>query len=138
MPHTDVIPTSASIVSTGLGIRYIGKHCYAYGGKRTVANTTITFLDFVSGSGYIFAKFFFGYDTTALNSGNEIGYEIFFNDLSIMDNTSLMLHGWALTGTSPPELIIPPFTKVKVTMETDDASGIALNASMIGRVYAAA
>jgi len=135
MGKAEGLPPTASVASVGPGINYIGSHCFAYGGKRTVANTTLTFLEFFSGSGYIFAKFFFGYDTSGLNSGNEIGYEIFFNDLSIMDNTSLMLHGWALTGTYPPELIIPPFTKVKVTMETDDASGIALNASMTGRVY---
>ena len=32
MPETDTIPVSASVASTGLGIRYIGEHCYAYSG----------------------------------------------------------------------------------------------------------
>jgi len=139
MPEPDAIPVSASVVSTGLSIRYIGKHCYAYGGTQTVAASFSprTFMEFTTGSGYIKAKFFFGYDTTGAASGNEIGYEIFLNDISVIDNTGYYGHGWSLTGSSPPELILPPFTKVTVQMETDDTGGLRLNAFMSGRVYGA-
>jgi len=131
------ITASTYSVSTGLGINYIGEHCYAYGGKNivTAATTPRIFMEFTTGSGYIHAKFFFGYDTTGAASGNEIGYEIFLNDISILDNTGLYGHGWSLTGSSPPELILPPFTKVRVQMETDDTGGLILNAFMTGRVY---
>ena len=137
MAEAEGIPPTASVASVGLGINYIGSHCYAYGGTNivTAATTPRTFLEFTTGSGYIHAKFFFGYDTTGAASGNEIGYEIFVNDISIIDNTGYYGHGWSLTGSSPPELILPPFTKVTVQMETDDSGGLRLNAFMTGRVY---
>ena len=55
MPETDTIPVSASIASTGKGIRYIGDHAYAYSGAVALDNTTDenTYLEFTSGSGYI-------------------------------------------------------------------------------------
>ena len=57
MPETDTIPVSASVASTGPGIRYIGDHAYAYSGVITVNNTTTTLLDFTTGVGYIVAKY---------------------------------------------------------------------------------
>ena len=56
MPDTDTIPVSASIASTGLGIRYIGDHCYAYSGEVNVANVELSLLDFTTGSGLIVGK----------------------------------------------------------------------------------
>ena len=56
MPETDTIPVSASVASTGKGIRYIGDYAYAYSGKIVINNETVDFLDFTSGAGYIVAK----------------------------------------------------------------------------------
>jgi len=137
MAEAEGIPPTASTASVGLGISYVGSHCYSYGGTNIVSagTTPRVFMEFTTGSGYIHAKFFFGYDTTGAATGNEIGYAIFLNDLSILDNTAFYGHGWSLTGSSPPELILPPFTKVRVEMETDDSGGLLLNAFMTGRVY---
>ena len=60
MPETDVIPTSASVASTGPGIRYIGDHCYAMSGAITSTGSATgadtSYLNFVTGTGYIVAK----------------------------------------------------------------------------------
>ena len=57
MPETDTIPVSASIASTGKGIRYIGSHAYAYSGSVGVDNNETTLLEFTTGAGYITAIF---------------------------------------------------------------------------------
>ena len=58
MPETDVIPTSASVASTGSGIRYIGDYAYAYSGLAQTEglNSPVTRLEFTTGSGLIDAK----------------------------------------------------------------------------------
>ena len=82
MPETDTIPVSASIASTGKGIRYIGGHCFAYSGSHpaTAAGHT-AMLDFTSQSGYIIAKIAFG-NTSA--SADHIEFEIKLNGEVVM------------------------------------------------------
>ena len=53
MPETDTIPVSASIASTGTGIRYIGDYAYAYSGIVQASGSDTTALDFTTGSGVI-------------------------------------------------------------------------------------
>ena len=53
MPETDTIPVSASVASTGLGIRYIGDWAFAYSGLWASSTTESTELDFTTGSGII-------------------------------------------------------------------------------------
>ena len=53
MPETDTIPVSASVASTGKGIRYVGTHAYAYSGSVGVDNNETTLLEFTTGTGYI-------------------------------------------------------------------------------------
>ena len=57
MPETDVIPTSASVASTGLGIRYIGDYAYCLSGTFDANTNQQTVLDFTSGAGFIRAEF---------------------------------------------------------------------------------
>ena len=57
MPETDTIPVSASIASTGKGIRYIGDYAYALSGKVACNNTGATIIESITGSGFIIANF---------------------------------------------------------------------------------
>ena len=43
MPETDTIPVSASVASTGTGIRYIGDNAYAISGQIGVGTGQNTF-----------------------------------------------------------------------------------------------
>ena len=56
MPETDTIPVSASIASTGKGIRYIGNWAYALSGKVACDNTGATIIESITGSGFIIAN----------------------------------------------------------------------------------
>ena len=57
MTEADVIQPSASVASTGKGIRYIGEYAYAYSGSLAVGTGAFEdLLEFTTGSGIIRAK----------------------------------------------------------------------------------
>ena len=137
MPETDTIPVSASVASTGLGIRYIGDHCYAYSGTFGNIAAGSTLLDFTSGSGYIVGKFVFNGAVrfAYANNGAITAWQLSFNDEVVIlcktesgDNDTPM--------QSFQKVIIPPYTRVvlKVDSEEDNAAEL-LTATFAGRVY---
>ena len=134
MTEADVIQPSASIASTGKGIRYIGNWAYAYSGAVTVTNTETDLLNFTSGSGLIDATIQFNY---AVNSGDDFQYKVYFNDVEVQ--------GYIVANagqyTSPDnriKLVIPPFTLVRCTADNIEGSTGRLQiVSLTGRVYGA-
>ena len=133
MPETDTIPVSASVASTGPGIRYIGNWVYAYSGIIGVTATggnTDEFLNFTSGSGIIKARFYWAYSETAADS---LETNILFNETRV----------WASEGAHSAsqnpmqiyvDLIIPPFTKVITSAENKSgATGRDINCTMTGQ-----
>ena len=138
MPETDVIPTSASVASTGKGIRYIGDYAYANSGWLSVATGADTvLLDFTSGAGMIKADLFWSFDYDLLINGKYFGVELKFNDIVIMrpraeQRISGSGHGTELTDEL--KMIIPPFTRVVVNAQTDD-DGTEAGCILTGRVY---
>ena len=117
MPETDTIPVSASIASTGFGLRWVGKHCYAYSGTFNVDTTAFTMLEWDSGALAIKGTFY-GYgpikfDSTDLNTGHFGGFQISFNGqvVAIMkSDTSQHDMGQVMQFTA----VIPPLTTVLV------------------------
>jgi hypothetical protein len=135
MPHTDVIPTSASIVSTGSGIRYIGEHCYAFSGLITdndSGSPEITLLDFISGSGYIDARLSILSDETGaaalytLIELNGVGVFRLDGDASAIGSFQF---------DNPFYMIIPPFTHFHLKVGSN--STVVFSAMITGRVYGA-
>jgi len=137
MPHTDVIPTSASIASTGLGIRYIGQHCYAYSGMFEASTSQQTALDFTSGQGYILGTFQWNgfVDSSDPTSGNNSTMFIFFNNEQI---------SYLKTDTGSEDnpvtvsetFIIPPFTRVVIYLDASSTTSSLVGAvNFTGRVY---
>jgi len=117
MAHTDVIPTSASTVSTGFSLRWIGKSCYAYSGTYNIDTTAFTMLEWDSGALAVTGTFY-GYgpikfDSTSLNTGQFGGFRISFNGqiIAIMKaDTSQHDMGQVIQFKA----IIPPQTTVLV------------------------
>ena len=138
MPHTDTIPVSASIASTGKGIRYVGNYAYAYSGAVALDNTTNenTYLEFTTGSGIIVGNFQANNNDTGAGT-DDMFYQIYFNDIVVMG----YLAGGSKTYSDPDNLvpiIIPPLTNVKCTVQdTTQASTIKNTLSITGRVYGA-
>jgi len=128
------ITASTYSVSTGLGLRYIGQFCYAYSGEHDVALSEVSLIDTVSGAGIIrgSAQFAYGEPT-----GEDFRYLIYFNDLIIMNQ---VVSGTTDTPIGPMfyKLIIPPFTKIKMTAQNLSASNAREQTALLtGRVYGA-
>jgi len=125
----------ATFLGPNKGLSVAGNHAYAYSGKLALSNTTTTALEFTTGNYLTVVDLFVGFDITGLQSGNEIGYEVYFNGIEIMDVVSNYSASWMITGGSTPKFVIPPYTQVRVDLFTDDASGIQMAAMLTGRVY---
>jgi len=139
MAEPDAIPVSASVASTGPGIRYIQNWVYAMSGVKSVDNVETDLLQFTTGAGLIYADFGFWYATPVGggNVGDDYQFRILFNDLLILTQNTNDLH----TGFSPnyPKLIIPPLTSVTVSAQnSSDTSANDISATLTGRVYGAA
>jgi len=138
MPHTDVIPTSASIASTGTSIRYVGQFAYGLSGTVGVANSTVTLLSFQSGSGVIQGIFNFHRGSGA-NSGDDYLYKILFNGEELFEQLNSGFQSNVEGYIYPTRLIIPPLTIVTVTAINNDSSAVnKIAVTFSGRVYGAA
>ena len=111
MTDTDTIPVSASIASTGKGIRYIGDYAYAYSGVITSAgagSADTTYLLFTTGSGLIVGQI----RISNADSGNGERFgQILLNDIVVIDLKSDTAPDWS-SSVYPLDIIIPPFTKL--------------------------
>jgi len=135
MPHTDVIPTSASVASTSnSSFRYIGKHVYILTGAVLADNNETTTFEGSSGSGYIVATFQPVYFQTA--TGDDAVFKIYFNDIEVF--TITVTGSITDTPFNDIHLLIPPLTKLKLTAyNRTDSSGINVGGVLTGRVYGA-
>ena len=135
MPETDTIPVSASIASTGLGIRYIGtgnrQYAYCLSGVKDPSTGPTTYLEFTSGSGFIVGKFEFNASFYAA-TGNVLGVNIYYNGVQTVEEKDVANN--YLAGDCYFDVLIPPFTKVRVDLFGSDAP---TNINFIGRVYGA-
>ena len=141
MAHTDVIPTSASVASTGKGIRYIGNRAFCFSGENQINTSAVEALSFTSGSGYIVGSFVFGgaIKYSDIGNGTINAWQVSFNDLVVA-----LVKVATNTDDQPAmvtyDIIIPPQTRVKVEVK-DSAStsaGFFTTTTFTGRVYGAA
>jgi len=133
MTAADVQP-SASVASTGKGIRYIGQHAYAYSGSVDVVNSTVTLLEFTTGSGYIVGSFQPQYFDNA--GAENFQFKVLFNSIQVAGCVLDKIEGY--TPFEETELIIPPLTNVLITaINVSDADTRKMAAIIIGRVYGA-
>jgi len=133
MPETDTIRVSASIASTGPGLRYIGRYVYAYSGAVSVDNNLTSLIEEVSGSGLIIAKVQFSYITHAVQ---DYEYQIYLNDLLVWSQNIATAGISDGTAFNIAFIMVPPFTKLKITaIGKSDGTGRDMAASLTGRVY---
>ena len=115
----------------GSGINYIGKHAYGYSGEITADTNATKLLEFDTGNTYLVAKFQPVYFTEAASTN--AFWQILFDNQEIYQ---IEVTG-ATNGTPFQELeiIIPAFTKVKITCNAA-SSTLGLGAVLTGEVYA--
>jgi len=139
MPHTDVIPTSASSASVGLGLRYIGRHCYAYSGTFQSVTTSAIMLEFQTGSGYIVG------DLTCNGSikfSDAAGGDVTAWKITINGEVSALLKTESGLEEQPMQVVqtfvLPPLTTFKLERDGVANNTAHLNtATFTGRVYGA-
>ena len=142
MTEADVIQPSASIASTGKGIRYIGKdHCYAFSGTFAALDSAQTMFDFTAtGSGYIVATLTM---TAPVDFGANVdngiirGLQLNFNGQTVglykVDSVSA-----DMPSDTEVQILIPPLTAV-ILKCIDNATHADFlgTANITGRVYGA-
>jgi len=140
MAEAEGIPPTASVASVGLGIRYIGDHAWCMSGTFDATQSTQTCLDFSSGTGYILADFQFNaaicvVNSSCVGSGFTQGFAVKFNGIVVaMVKAEALNEDMPTTATQ--RLIIPPFTRVVVTVISNTAdSSFDSTVNMSGRVY---
>ena len=135
MPETDTTPVSASIASTGKGIRYIGQHAYAMSGLINADENLTTLLDFTTGTGYIEAWVQIYASTT---QADDYEINILMNDVKIISSEYEKSYSGQFVNGIPRRVIIPPLTQVKITAQNTQGSTHAdWSAVVTGRVYGA-
>jgi len=137
------IQPSASVAATGLGLRYIGEHCYAMSGAFGSNTGNQTVLDFTTGSGYIVGTFQCNgaiHNVTA-DAGNTSVYKFAFNNIAVAKiklETDLESGERGTPSQANFKILIPPFTNVVVHLDNSETDSDELNTiTFVGRVYGA-
>jgi len=132
MAEAEGIPPTASVASVGPGIRYLGKeHCYAYSGVINASGET-TYLEFTSGSGYILAKI---QAVTDQANGDDFNIKFYLNDIVVgVAHAFFYSNSTYVLGAAKWDLIIPPFTEVKITIQNINSAD-EWAVMLTGRVY---
>jgi len=141
MAEAEGIPPTASTASVGLGISYLGDHCYAMSAPLAANTTQDTLLEFGTKSGYIVASInysgYMGPDGNSASNGARGICSIYFNAIRVYqimtDNDS-----GNMAQTYGPQLIIPPDTTVTVkSTAASTTTDYVAQCVITGRVYGA-
>ena len=134
------VQPEASVVQTGLGIKYIGtdpRFCYAFSEMHQVTTADVLHLDFTSGSGFIHAMFT-GVGAVLPSSpsaGSNTIYTIKLNDLTIATLPVETLQE-DMPAYAPWPFIIPPFTRVVISnIAEHSTTDMKTSCQITGRVY---
>ena len=127
----EIVQPEASVVQTGLDIRYVGEWAYSLSGRTPTDDSDTILTDFTSGSGVIVAQWVPGY---ADESSDNMQFRVKFNEIDIYQTTldSRVTY-------SPYQyinFIIPSFTRVRVTcVNKSGGSTVNMISNFTGRVY---
>jgi hypothetical protein len=127
-------PVGGSFTGPAEAIEIIGDHAYAYAGLAAAATSIDTRLDFTTGN-YYFVGRLTANGSAALDAGNITDWVLSLNGTDVAK-----LQTETATEDQPPtvynEIIIPPYTEVKVTSESNgDSAGRMTSCIMTGRIY---
>ena len=133
------VQPEASVVQTGLGLRYIQDRVFAYSGSFQASTTVQTVIDTNSGSGTIVGEFQLNAPvaTGAPNVGMIAGADIIFNGTLI---ARIKADGQAenTPASQTQAVVIPPDTTIRVDVDSDDNQAARLGTiTFVGRVYGA-
>jgi hypothetical protein len=132
MAEAEGIPPTASVASAGPGIRYIGRHCYAFSGNVGATNVETDLINTVTGSGYILCKIQFNHEEAGTH---DYKYRIRLNGIIVQAYVVTGAIGASEADNFIP-MLIPPFTELRCTAENvTSSSSYRQVVSLTGRVY---
>ena len=135
----DPVQPEASVIQTGLGIRYIGsgdnQHAYALSGPVVSTSGTeapnVLLLDFTTRSGFIDAQILF---VSTVASNNKLFFKVSFNEIEVLRATSLNYYE---INISPMRIIIPPSTRVQAYWGVGNETADKGTCIIAGKVFGA-
>lgn len=132
-----ILGVGNSFTGPATALEIIGDHAYAYSGLIAASTSSVTYLEFTSGSYYFVGQFQFNapLEEADPGSGVEASCRIDFNGTGIVlvkGNTDLNNE----EGSVSQNIIIPPYTivAVKVDCHQTDANRFG-SATFVGRIY---
>jgi len=130
---TEAVLSTASIASTGPGIRYIGSNwAYGFSGIVGCTNLNTLIMEFTTGAGLIDMQLVV---MNSSGSGDDFLYTLYLNDIISVQWYALGVQD-PLAGKNPIPLLIPPFTKFTLRGDNQGATTERNHtANFIGRVY---
>lgn len=131
-------PVGGSFTGPAEALEIVGNHAYAYSGQFEATTSAQTALNFTSGNYYFVGEFhLYG----AVDPTNPGGSRSVSSGLLSMNGTNLLtlVGGNSAIDTAMEafcQIIIPPYTDVKVLLEADDNQSAQFQSvSMVGRIY---
>ena len=109
---------------------------FAYSGPVVVNNTTVTALQFTSGNNMIVGTVALTGNISDMGSSKALGLIVSFDDQQISSNVYLTNAAQSFHDVDSLDIIIPPYTNVKIEIITDNAANINYFATLTGEVYA--
>jgi len=119
---------------TGSSINYIGNHAYLNTGRVDFNGTETTVVETTTGNEYIVGKLTCA---TEADGSDDVRIRLYYNNEQVMGDISTSPPGTGNLAFNPLRILIPPFTKVKITYDNEGSSSTLTSLTMFeGRVYA--
>jgi len=130
-------PTGGSFTGPAEALEIIGDHAYAYTALAAAATTSDTRFNFKTGNYYFVGRLTCNAsaDPTSLDTGNITGWTMSLNGTNVL-SFKVESGGEDSPMLGYNEVIIPPFTEVKVVSQSDgNSAGRMTSAIITGRIY---
>jgi len=137
MPEGIPYASSNVVAGAGLELNYIGRHCYAYA-IHGATTGEVDYLSFTSGNSYIVAELTInGHLEFGNGQGTLDAWKLQMNGIIIgVYKTETTLTTADLVGSVVVPLLIPPYTQIIVSCDSDDTNSDKLGScSIIGKLY---
>jgi len=130
-----ILGFSNSFTGTASAIEIAGDFAYAYSGGVPLNNETKTALEFQTGNYLFVSQTQLTGRTAGMAANKELGLIISLNDTEVLRQQPMTNNAQGFNDLDPFDIIIPPYTQVKVQIYSNDTGDIDFFVTMTGRIY---
>ena len=130
-----ILGVGNSFTGPAQALEIVGNFAYAYSGAVTLNNETKTALEFISGNFMCRSRIQHTGRFAIYGGSKRVETRIYLNDSEIIRMQIMTSAGFSGLDNDPFYVIIPPYTKVKVEVATDDTQGLENYITLTGRIY---